>query len=298
MANAARRLAHNAAGDFFVDASCIDCDTCRWMAPATFTRREEQASVHAQPRSEEDAFRALQALVACPTASIGTTERHDAEKAVASFPLPIADGVFHCGFHSSQSFGAASYLVLREDGNVLVDSPRFAAPLVKRIAEMGGVRWMFLTHQDDVADHARFRERFGCERVLHAADVGPDTESVERRLEGTEPVELAPDLVAIPVPGHTEGSTCLLFRGEVLFTGDHLAWSESLGELYAFRDACWMDWSVQIASMRRLAAFDFEWALPGHGRRCRFPKPEMRRRMQNCIAWMERATRRTDAADW
>ena len=41
MANASRRLPHNAPGDFFVDSTCIDCDTCRWMAPATFTRRED-----------------------------------------------------------------------------------------------------------------------------------------------------------------------------------------------------------------------------------------------------------------
>src|SRR5436190_1809662 len=110
MANPARRLPHNAPGDFFVDATCIDCDTCRWMAPATFTRREEQASVHAQPASEAETFRALQALTACPTASIGTSEKHDLDAVVSSFPDRIADGVFHCGFHSKDSFGAASYL--------------------------------------------------------------------------------------------------------------------------------------------------------------------------------------------
>ena len=52
-----------------------------------------------------------------------------------------------------------------------------------------------------------------------------------------------------------------------------------------------MDWSVQVASMRRLQAYDFEWVLPGHGRRCRFPKDEMRRRMAQCVEWMEGATR-------
>ena len=32
---------------------------------------------------------------------------------------------------------------------------------------------------DDVADHATYASRFGCERVLHARDVGPDTRAVE-----------------------------------------------------------------------------------------------------------------------
>jgi glyoxylase-like metal-dependent hydrolase (beta-lactamase superfamily II) len=146
---------------------------------------------------------------------------------------------------------------------------------------------MFLTHQDDVADHAKFRERFGCERVLHEADVGHDTRDVEHRLTGDDPVALAPDLVAIPVPGHTPGSVCLLYRNEFLFTGDHLAWSDRIGNLYAFRDACWMDWSVQVASMRRLLAYEFAWVLPGHGRRAHFGRDEMRRRLERCVAWME-----------
>jgi glyoxylase-like metal-dependent hydrolase (beta-lactamase superfamily II)/ferredoxin len=287
MADPARRLAHNAPGDFYVDATCIDCDTCRWMAPATFTEREDQASVHAQPTDEAEVARAMQALVSCPTGSIGTTVGHDVAAAAASFPEEIAPGVFLCGFNSRKSFGAASYLVVRPEGNVLVDSPRWVGGLVERIAALGGVTTMFLTHQDDVAEHARFRERFGCERVLHADDAGDDTADVERLLRGAEPVQLAGDLVAIPTPGHTAGSACLLWKQEFLFTGDHLAWSERLANLYAFRDACWMDWRVQTESMRKLLAYEFSWVLPGHGRRCTFPRDEMRRRLERCVAWME-----------
>src|SRR5260370_2626345 len=42
--------------------------------------------------------------------------------------------------------------------------------LVKNIAALGGVKTMLLTHQDDVADHEKFHERFGCTRVLHRDD--------------------------------------------------------------------------------------------------------------------------------
>jgi glyoxylase-like metal-dependent hydrolase (beta-lactamase superfamily II) len=48
-----------------------------------------------------------------------------------------------------------------------------------------------------------------------------------------------------------------------------------------------MDWSVQVASMRRLLAYEFSWVLPGHGRRCSFAKAEMRERLERCIEWME-----------
>lgn len=289
MANVGRRLPHNVDGDFFVDESCIDCDTCRWMAPETFVRRESQASVAAQPASPAQLQRALLALVSCPTASIGTTRRHDVRAAQAALPDPVTENVYHCGYHAESSFGAASYLVVREAGNVLVDSPRFAGPLVERLEALGGVATLFLTHKDDVADHDRFAAHFGCERILHRADRTAGTADVERWLEGEDAVALAPDLEAIPVPGHTRGSTCLRFDGRVLFTGDHLAWSDTFGRLHAFRGACWYSWDEQIRSMRRLLDVDFSWVLPGHGRRCRLPAPAMHEGLQTLIAWMESA---------
>jgi glyoxylase-like metal-dependent hydrolase (beta-lactamase superfamily II) len=207
--------------------------------------------------------------------------------AVASFPIPIADGVSHCGYHAESSFGAASYLIQRAEGNVLVDSPRFAAPLVRRLEALGGVDLLFLTHRDDVADHARFAEHFGCRRVMHEADVTARTWDVETRLEGTAPVMLAPDLKAIPVPGHTRGHTVLLYKDRFLFTGDHLAYDEDAGELEAWPDVCWYSWTAQTASMRRLLDERFEWVLPGHGRRHHASAPTMRDALRRLVEWME-----------
>ena len=36
MANPKKRLPENVPGDFFVDSTCIDCDTCRQIAPQVF----------------------------------------------------------------------------------------------------------------------------------------------------------------------------------------------------------------------------------------------------------------------
>lgn len=231
---------------------------------------------------------ALRAVVSCPTSSIGTESRRDLSQTIAEFPYPVADGVYHCGFHSEDSFGAASYFVVRDGGNVLVDSPRFSRPLVRRLEELGGIALMFLTHRDDVADHARFREHFGCDRVLHRADMGPDTAGVERPIEGSDPVALDADLLAIPTPGHTAGSACLLFDRRVLFSGDHLAWSRSLGHLYAFTGACWYDWATQVESMRWLTRHRFEHVLPGHGAPRSLPAAAMAAELEQCIAWMRR----------
>lgn len=295
MASSAKRLAGNVPGELFVDSTCIDCDTCRWMDPEHFVQEGEQSVVARQPQGEEEWQRALQALVSCPTASIGTETKRDLAAVHAAFPLPIEDEVFHCGYHHEGSFGATSYLIRRPaelGGNVLVDSPRFAGPLVRRLEELGGVGTMFLTHVDDVADHARFRRHFGCERVLHADDAAGELRGLERLLAGEEPVALAPDLLAIPTPGHTRGSACLLYRDAFLFTGDHAAWSEDRGHVYAFRSACWYDWEVQTLSMERLAAHRFRWILPGHGRRCRIPEERMPAEIRRAAAWMTANSRR------
>jgi glyoxylase-like metal-dependent hydrolase (beta-lactamase superfamily II) len=91
----------------------------------------------------------------------------------------------------------------------------------------------------------------------------------------------------IPVPGHSKGHTVLLYKNKFLFTGDHLAWSENLQQLVAFRDFCWYSWSEQIKSMSKLANYSFEWVLPGHGRRFHVDVDDMRQRMQRCIEWMK-----------
>ncbi len=291
MADPNRRRPENIGGNLFVDDTCIDCDTCRWMAPDVFDRAGSMSRVHRQPRTAAERSAAFGALLACPTTSIGSIDRGDITAEVRSFPRPIHDDVFHCGFHAEATFGATSYFVQRSAGNVLIDVPRFAAPLVRRIEELGGLDWIFLTHSDDVGDHAQWAEAFGARRILHAGDIGPATADVEWQVEGDEPVVVDEDITLIPVPGHTRGSMALLYRRRDLFSGDHVAWSPSLEHVYAFRKHCFHSWSVQIASMQRLAAeHRFEWILPGHGRRCQLAPGTSRAALDTCVEWMRGMT--------
>jgi glyoxylase-like metal-dependent hydrolase (beta-lactamase superfamily II)/ferredoxin len=294
MATPTRQRPQNVAGDFYVDTSCIDCDTCRWMAPEVFRQIDDQSAVYQQPNTPQQRAQAMQALLSCPTGSIGTHQKPaDTREIQAQFPLPVVENIYHCGYHAESSFGAASYLIQRPEGNVLVDSPRFVGPLVKRLEAMGGVKWLYLTHRDDVADHQKFQDHFGCDRILHRDDVGPNTESVERQLTGPDSLQLEPDLLILPVPGHTKGHTVLLYQSKFLFSGDHLAargsWDndETLPELIAFRNACWYSWATQIESMQRLTHYSFEWVLPGHGRRYHAPAPEMQQQLHRCLYWMK-----------
>lgn len=290
MANPKLRLRENVEGAFFVDSTCIDCDTCRQLAPQSFRDHGGQSSVYRQPVSPGETQLAQMALVACPTGSIGASGKTDAKKGIAAFPYQITENIYYCGFNSEKSFGAWSYLIVRpadEGGNVLVDSPRFSTPLVKKIEALGGVSTHFLSHRDDVADHARFAEKFAAVRVMHAADQAARY-GAEKIIEGQEAVKIDDELTVIPVAGHTRGSQALLYKNKFLFTGDHLAWSLKRNSLTAFRTACWYSWPEQIRSMKRLTEYDFEWVLPGHGRMAQRPPAEMKRHLIECIDWMQR----------
>jgi glyoxylase-like metal-dependent hydrolase (beta-lactamase superfamily II)/ferredoxin len=282
MADRARSLPENVEGSFFVDATCIDCDTCRQLAPTVFGETGEFSFVQRQPRHAAEELAALRALVACPTGSIGVSDKRRVGEAVGEFPLPLADGVSYCGFNSPKSFGGNSYFLEHPAGNWLVDSPRYVEHLARRLEDKGGVQFIFLTHRDDVADAEKYARRFDSMRIIHRLELAAQPDA-ERVLEGFSPVELAPGFLAIPTPGHTRGHCALLAGERFLFSGDHIWWSRNRGRLTASRDVCWYSWKQQVESVALLERYSFEWVLPGHGERVHFPREEMRRQVGRLI---------------
>jgi glyoxylase-like metal-dependent hydrolase (beta-lactamase superfamily II)/ferredoxin len=286
MASIANSVPENVPGEFFVDATCIDCDTCRQLAPQVFGQAAEYSFVHTQPQGPADERDALHALLACPTGSIGTRGPSAAKQAAADFPLLIDGDVYYCGFTSPKSFGGSSYFVTHAAGNWLVDSPKFLPQLVRQFEAAGGIKYIFLTHQDDVADADKYARHFAAQRIIHRAELAAQLDA-EIVLEGDERIDVAPGFVAIPTPGHTRGHLVLLHDQRYLFTGDHLAWDRDEERLVAFRDYCWHSWPRQRQSMARLASQRFEWVLPGHGERVHLPADEMHRQLTDLVGRMD-----------
>jgi glyoxylase-like metal-dependent hydrolase (beta-lactamase superfamily II)/ferredoxin len=278
MANPQKRVPENTPGDFFVDSTCIDCDACRQIAPSVFGESAETSFVKAQPVAGADRRQALQALLSCPTGSIGCLGDDDVKAVMKDFPLVVEEPVFYCGYNSPKSYGGNSYFVRHPAGNWLIDSPKFVTPLVRQLETLGGIANIFLTHRDDVADAGRYAELFQSRRIIHRDELSsqPGADVV---LDGPGPWELAPDFLAIPTPGHTKGHCVLLFQERFLFTGDHLNWDRDARQLSASEDYCWYSWPQQAESMQRLAAYRFEWVLPGHGQRVWLPADAMRRQI-------------------
>jgi glyoxylase-like metal-dependent hydrolase (beta-lactamase superfamily II)/ferredoxin len=290
MANSNKRVPENVPGEFFVDTTCIDCDTCRQLAPATFGETAAYAFVHTQPQTAEDTRQGLRALLACPTGSIGTVHRHQLSAVRTDFPLHLDNGVFYCGYNSPKSYGGHSYFVQHADGNWLIDAPKFLPPLVRQFEAMGGLRRIFLTHHDDVADAARYAQHFAAQRIIHCAELAAQPEA-EIILEGMELVPFGLDFLVIPTPGHTQGHCVLLYKQCYLFSGDHLWWERNTGQLDASRDYCWYSWSQQTASMAALVRFDFTWVLPGHGQRIHLPQEQMTHALHALIQRMQQPGR-------
>jgi len=289
MANPKKRVTENVPGDFFVDSTCIDCDACRQIAPSVFGEAPETSFVKTQPVANTDRRQALQALLACPTGSIGCLGDDDPKTVMKDFPLVIEGAVYYCGYNSPKSYGGNSYFIMQPAGNWLIDSPKFVTPLVRQLEALGGIAHIFLTHRDDVADAQRYADHFGSRRVIHRDELSsqPGAEVV---LEGQGPWELAPGFLAITTPGHTKGHGVLLFQDKFLFTGDHLAWDRDAQQLAAFEDYCWYSWPEQVKSMDLLSSYSFEWVLPGHGQKVHLPANEMRQKMKRLVSAMRKGS--------
>lgn len=259
------RNAIGAPGDWYVDTNCIACGASRHVAPGLIDADDIGRSFFLrQPETPDELEAAWRALLVCPTRSVGNEEVRRPYPQL--FPHDLGDGVHRLGHNARSSFGAHSYLVVRPQGNLMVDSPRWTREVVGPVEELGGIAHILLTHRDDVADYSRYAERFGAEVWIHEADAAAAPDA-DHRLVGTEERHLREDVTAVPVPGHTEGSVLFLVDGHLLFSGDSLAWNPRAEHLSAFRDACWYSWDAQRQSLGRFAgsAHRFDRLFCGHG---------------------------------
>jgi glyoxylase-like metal-dependent hydrolase (beta-lactamase superfamily II)/ferredoxin len=290
VADRTKRLDSNVSGNFYVDANCINCDTCRQLAPLSFEEIGDYSAVSSQPVDEEQTHQAYQALLVCPVGSIGAEHQDKSQlhKAMESFPLHLEGGVSYCGFNSEKSFGANSFFIEHPDGNWLIDSPRYIKHLVGAFEQRGGIAKIFLTHEDDVADSDKYAAHFGAKRIIHSEDAAA-VPGAEWIIDGEETIQVGSQFHVIPVPGHTAGSMALLYRERFLFTGDHLWWDPHIKSLEAPTRLVWKRWTL-IESIRKLLDYRFEWVLAGHGDRVCLSPADMRAHL---LALVERREKRS-----
>ena len=187
MARNKSHLTQNSHGPFFVDSSCINCGSCWQVDPDHFAPSANSSYVYTQPKGKKEISKAFLALVDCPVAAISATKKFTSGISTDVFPILItkhpAGQVYYCGWSSKKSFGASSWLIVRQNGNILIDSPRWSNALANKIRKIGGIQQIVLTHRDDVADHLSWAKAFHCERWIHQndADAAPYAEKKSNR---------------------------------------------------------------------------------------------------------------------
>lgn len=291
MARVALRHHDNSAGAWFVDTRCIDCGTCREVAPDLFAIAGDQSVVAVQPTHAAEEIDAWLAAQACPTSSIGTVDHRPRPGRLYPREIESGSGVFDVGYCSESSFGASAWFVTRPDGNLLIDSPRWTEALAGPFEELGGIAHILLTHRDDVADAQRWATRFSARVWIHADDASAAPFATDL-IHGTagEPTTIAPGVVVHPAPGHTRGSVVFVVDDAFCFSGDSLAWNPKRQDLAASRGTCWYSWSAQTRSLDALAHHArFRWVLPGHGARVQRDPGELHRSLTGLVARMPSA---------
>jgi len=195
--------------------------------------------------------------------------------------------------------GANSYLVIKKDGILLIDTglPGNGEKIIKYIEGLGkkgqDIRYIILTHSDP--DHsgsvAELKKITNARVAIHEADAPCISgERPVREIKGTtgklfsfllkrimkfQPVE--PDLLlkegdeiegfkVIHTPGHTPGSISL-YGKEVLFSGDALQVDRS-GNLTPPRKLVTFDVKQAHKSIKKINNLNLEFKilLPGHGK--------------------------------
>lgn len=113
---------------------------------------------------------------------------------------------------------------------------------------------------------------------MHESEILPSISDIEIQLIGEGPWNLAGETIdkqtldggvqIVHVPGHTDGSIAMWHSStKVMFTGDHLGWSERIERVSMFDRFNRGGVQQQLESVQKLLEYDFMHVLPGHGRR-------------------------------
>ena len=148
-------------------------------------------------------------------------------------------------------FGGTAYLIVRNEGNILLDCPAWNEVNQKFLQASGGVRWLFITHRGGIGKTPLLQTTFDCEVLIQEQEAyllpGLRVTKFQRDFS------ISNNAQVIWTPGHSPGSSCLYYNieGGVLFSGRHML-PNQLGEPVPLRTAKTFHWPRQIKSVQLL----------------------------------------------
>lgn len=150
------------------------------------------------------------------------------------------------------TLGGTAYLIVENDGNILIDCPPWNEDIQQFLQSLLGVKWLFLTHRGAISKSVKEIQTFlNCEVVIQEQEAYllPKVQLTSFQHE----ISLSPTTQGIWTPGHSPGSACLYYQrhGGILFSGRHLLPNQQ-GEPTPLRTAKSFHWRRQINSVERL----------------------------------------------
>lgn len=149
------------------------------------------------------------------------------------------------------TLGGTSYFIVRNEGNILIDSPAWDKNNQNFLEVNGGVSWLFISNRGAIGKSNEIQKNLGCEILIQEQEAYLLPESrvtafaKEFTIDSTSQV--------IWTPGHSPGSSCFYYNsnGGILFTGRHLLPNRQ-AEPVPLRTSKTFHWHRQIKSIKSL----------------------------------------------
>lgn len=178
----------------------------------------------------------------------------------------ILKGVYTWAWFSEQKgFNFHGWLILAEEGNVMVDPPVMTGEDEADVRRLGSPRHIVVTNRDHDREVARCREAYGAETWMHALDAPLVDFTVDHSFRHGD--RLPGGLEAIHIPDNkSPGESALLLRGtpNALILGDALIGNPP-GRLTLLPPEKYADVAKAREGLRVLLAYDFGPALACDG---------------------------------
>ncbi|AKG22881.1 MBL fold metallo-hydrolase [Calothrix sp. 336/3] len=149
------------------------------------------------------------------------------------------------------TLGGTAYFIVRNEGNILIDSPAWDESYQSFMDSQGGIRWLIITHRGAIGKAVEYQKAFNCEIIIQEQEAYliPEAKLTTFHRELT----LNPTTKVIWTPGHSPGSACVYHNehGGILFSGRHLLPNQQ-GEPAPFKTAKTFHWHRQIRSVKYL----------------------------------------------
>lgn len=169
---------------------------------------------------------------------------------VLKSPIPIFDSIF--AFPPNRdTLGGTAYFIVKNDVNILIDSPAWDEVNQKFLQEQGGVQWLFITHRGGIGKAQEIQQAFQCQVLIQEQEAYllPKLKLTPFEQEFT----ISSNTSVIWTPGHSPGSACLYDSdaGGILFSGRHLLPNQQ-GEATPIRTSKTFHWRRQLKSVKLL----------------------------------------------